>query len=265
MLSENPGKTTEDFRPLEFRKGATEQLEKDFNEAFEGKYPGSATEPRRHRAGSALKVKCSRMKKFRDAFGFHNTAKGGDDEDSAEWSDDESSLPAKQLATASSTYPLSMTTSSDPCLQRRQQNMAEEESTPELDTLAFRHRRIVRAQAEQHWVDSGVLFPSEDQINLQMRINLQNECVDDQHTAQHACVIRRLMRSMGMVVPEEVHVYSSDDEVDMEISDGSTADATNDKIEAEATAQEQDDEVPDIDGLEFEPEFFDEEFLGFDE
>jgi hypothetical protein len=272
MLAENPGKTSSDFRPLEFRKGATEKLEKDFNEKFEGTKPESATEPRRHRTGTALKVKCARMKKLRDAFGFHNAAKGDDDDDFSEWSDDEQSLPSNQIASASLTTPAlqtaavteppSIATNNDPGLQRRQQNIAEEDSRPELDTLAFHHRRVVRAQAEQYWVDNGVLFPSEDQITLQMRINLQNECVNGKHKVEHAAVVRHLMRLMGMVIPEELVGYASDDEMEMEMSEESVEDATDDKTEAEEASQEQDNEIPDIDDLEFEPEFFDDDVLG---
>ena len=268
LLDENPGRTSDDFRPLEFRKGATEQLEKDFNEAFEGKKPGSAIEPRRHRKGNALKVKCGRMKKFRDAFGFKNAAKGDDGDDSSEWSADEaSSLPSTRLPSVSLASPSFQTAAAagPPVIVTRQRNMDEEGSIAEIDTLALHHRRNVRNQAEQHWIDNGVLFPSEDRVALQMRIILQTESVNGKHTVQHAAVVRHLMRSIGMVIPEELQAYSSDGEVDMEISDESMDDANVENGEVEADLPEQEDELHDIDDLEFEPEYFDDDVLESDD
>ena len=276
MLDENPGKTRDDFRPLEFRKGATEQLEKDFNEAFEGTKPGSAAEPRRYRKGTALKVKCARMKRFRDAFGFKNAAKGDESDDSSEWSADEcSSQPSARVPTAPLTSPSQQTAvASEPSAmltdsqlewQRRKRNMAEERSIAGIDTLAFEHRRNVRAQAEQHWIDRGLLLPSEKVIALQIRIILETECVDGKQTAQHAAVVRHLMRNMGMVIPQELHAYGDDDE--MELAAESKDDAENDKgeVPVEANLSEQEDDLHDIEDLEFEPEYFDDEFVGFDE
>ena len=68
LLSDNPGKTRDDFLPLSFRKGATQKLENDFNQKFEGKKPGGATEPRRPRNGNSLKVKACRQVNFQKAF-----------------------------------------------------------------------------------------------------------------------------------------------------------------------------------------------------
>jgi hypothetical protein len=151
VLADHPGRTAADFRPLEFRKGATQKLEKDFNEAFEGKVfpgeqPGTLSEPRRRRTGTTLKVKCGRMKKFRAAFGFKNTSKAddGSGDDSPAWSDDDASdLPPTRLS------------GRQRALQRRQDNMAAEDSIPYIDARAEAHRRHVCAEAkpalQRHW------------------------------------------------------------------------------------------------------------------
>jgi hypothetical protein len=369
LLEDNPEKTKDDFRPLEFRAGATEKLEKDFNEAFEGTKQGTSDEPRRHRKGTALKVKLARMKKFRVAFGFKNSSKDDDDESSA-WSDDDTA-PAGQPSRVPLTIPSMHTaaeevaeavrqfnrheegandtidadadglldrlrataqeafhddeqvkaricellqeglvdeettlnaravirhvmrrlampihgeapadhapssqadaevppveTSKQRGLLRIQHNMTEESSMPDIDTLAVSHRRQIRAQAEDHWVENGILFPSEEQIGLQMRIILQNECVNGKHSVQHAAVIRRLMRSMNMVIPEELEEYGDDSNEGMVEDENTVGDTIDVGSEAEAGSAEEDMEISDIDELEFEVEYFDQDVLESDD
>lgn len=227
VLANNPGKTAADFRPLEFRKGATQKLEKDFNEAFEGKvFPGEQSgtfsEPRRRRTGTALKVKCSRMKKFRAAFGFKNTSKADDDQ---------AELPPSRLS------------SRERALQRRQDNMAAEDSIPHIDALAEAHRRHVRAEANQHYSDTGALFPSEAEVADRVRLALHAELRDGKITAQHAAVVRRLMRTMSMVPPEEGDAISDGEEMEVDEEDGMG--------EREPSPAKLDDEIPDLDTLDW--------------
>lgn len=148
LMDENPGKTRDEFRPLEFRGGATEKLEKDFNDEFEGKKSQETAEPRHHRKGNALKVKCGRMKKFRVAFGFKKNDQGhhddNGDDDSSSWSEVEAPSPSSKGPPTSTqphrvqlTIPSMVQIATTPAaVAVRQSNLDEEATNDTIDTDA---------------------------------------------------------------------------------------------------------------------------------
>jgi hypothetical protein len=390
MLADNPSKTAEDFRPPRIDAAATKKLEVDFNTVFEGKiFPGES-DPRRRRLGTALKVKCGRMKKFRTAFGFSRTLKAGEGSgsDSPEWSDEEiqparSQIPRPQLtiapmqstaeqmaaavhqanrteeaanttididadelirrmrayaeevadedeavdalmrtylrqglvtqgipaesravvrhvmrrlqmavpgeaaadhaSTSGPAYEASPATLSgrDIALQRRRANLAEEAAILDIDTRAEAHRRFLRGEAHQHYSDSGSLFPSEAEVANRVRLALHAELRDGKITSQHAAVVRRLLRMLGMVPSEEADAWDDDEEMEevdeaaqgsvneTELSDedGDVEEARKGKTkvdEAVAKGPEVEDETSDLEDLDF-TDCFPDDVLGLEE
>lgn len=367
MVTDNPGKTAADFRPPIFRDAATRQLEKDFNEAFEGKILSGDSEPRRHRMGTALKVKCARMKKFRTAFGFKLAGKAGEGagSDSPEWSDDDARLQppsvqapkprlgiplmrtaAEQLAAtvrqanldeeasndtinadadtlleriranieqtlkddepidariqdflrtgltneenaanvravvrhsmrrssmaipgeaAADHQPIPAPDSEAPrailsdrqlALQRQQDNLAEESSIADIDARAAVHRRYVRGRANQYYSDSGSLFPPEPEVANRVRLALHAELREGKISAQHAAVVRHLMRSLGMVPSEEANAMDDAEDEEMEVGNEAAEDGEGET--------EEDDEAPDLEELDF-TDCFPNDLMGLDD
>lgn len=139
--------------------------------------------------------------------------------------------------------------------RRRQRNMAEEDGIPDIDSRALCHRRIVCAKAEQYHIDNGILFPSEEQIAHRLRTVLQAELTNGKHTLHHAATIRRLIRSIGIIVPGEAYV--EDDETEVEESAADDDGNGEGKAKANASSTRQDDDIPYIEGVDFEEGDFD--------
>jgi hypothetical protein len=94
----------------------------------------------------------------------------------------------------------------------------------------------------QHYRDTGALFPSEAEVADQVRLALHAELRDDKITAQHAAVVRRLMRTMGMVPPEEGDAISDGEEMEVDEED--------DAGDREPSLAKLDDEIPEFDRLD---------------